>query len=732
MLTAAGRLGKSARPTPYFALVSVILLAMLYALTILDVPFILGTAPFWAAPGGERLTYLVGALYLAHDAWRLPVFYVPTLGFPEGVNVVYTDSLPLIALALKLIYKLSGVWFNYFGLWVFLCFPLLGFFAARAAREAGLKHPISMAAAALFAIACPAFLFRFMHTALMSHFLIVWAVYLYLRLRNCPASLRAAAQFCIVASLTVLLNAYFLMMVLPFLVAALAQNLVEKRVSLRRAAITLGSAIAILLIVGLLAGLVGPGAPRATAGGFGFWSMNLLSPLIPPRAHLPEFLARFIHWERRGLTWDATGGQYEGYSYLGGGVLLLALVNLALSGRLLVKMIARHAFLALLLVGYALVAISNQVFIGDWHAASVPLPETLDLLVSYFRSAGRFIWPIYYVVMLGLVVLTFKRFEQRTARILVIASVALQLADTQLLRDGMAADATQPSAQSLSKQDWRPLLAAHRFFKQYPSFQCGGWAGSWPGNDDNMELLWEVAKLDKPTNSTNLGRNNRDCDNELVEGLKFEIEPDGLYVFGGDFPIVSIEQMPSFRTWCREFSHGVVCSRKWDTLPQLAASSTFKPITRARLAPYRLGDTLNFSTGGTGKEFFAYGWSSPEAWGTWSTGKKSELMLGIPVMTTDAILTVLADAFVHPRTPVKEFRVIVNDKPLANWTFILGYVPSRHSVVIPKDILADATSLRIAFVPSVVETPAQLGIPDRRPIGLRLIELTVWAEKQKN
>lgn len=719
------------RRCTWLALLAATLLAVLYALTMFNLSFVLGTGPFWHGPRGDRVTNLIGALYYLHDPWRLPIFYVPKLGFPEGVNIVYTDSLPLVALAFKLIYKLSGSWFNYFGLWVFLCFPLLGFFAALAAKAAGFKDAAAIVAAGLLAIACPAFLLRFMHLALMGHFLIVWSIYLYFRLRACPSSVSAILQFCIVSAMAVLLQAYFLMMVLPFLAAALAQSIVEKQLSFSRAATALGSLGATLLAVGLLAGIIGPGAPRATAEGFGYWSMNVLSPLIPPHDHLPEFLSRFIHWDQNGLTWDANTGQYEGYSYLGGGVLLLALINLAASGRLALNMVARHGFLALLLGGYFLVAVSNQIFVGDWLAVSFRLPPFLENLVSYFRVGGRFFWPVYYVVMLALVQLTFQRFDPRLARVLVLAAVALQLADTQLLRGRIAAEARQGYPQTLPK-DWQPLLAAHGFFKQYPSFQCGGWAGTWPGNDENMELLWEVAKLDKPTNSAYLGRNNRDCINELNEGLKFEIQPDGLYVFAGDFPIVSIKDAPSFETLCREFSRGVVCSHKWDALPQLAVSSTFKPTMHSPIAAYTLGETVNFSSGGTGRPFLAYGWSHSESSGTWSIGRKSEVVLGVPRTTSDATLTVLATAFVHPSTPAKEFRVSVNGRYLGTWTFAVGEVPAKRSIAIPKDLLVGEPTLRIAFEPNIIETPAQFGSLDTRPISLKLVELTVSAEEHRN
>lgn len=720
------------RRVPVGPVAVAVLIATVYALTIFDLSFISGTGPFWNGAWGDRLTNLIGALYYAHDGWRLPLFYVPKLGFPEGANIVYTDSIPFAALVFKVIYKLTGDWFNYFGLWVFLCFPLLSLFGALAAKEAGVNDKVGIATAGILAVACPAFLFRFMHLALMGHFLIAWSIWLYLRLRNSPKSLGTVFQFSIVCALALMIQAYFLMMVIPFLVAALAQCLVEKRMRLPRAAMALGWVVGTLVLVGLIAGVIGPHSPKATAEGFGYWSMNVLSPLIPPRDHLPEFVAQLIHWDGKGMTWDANTGQYEGYNYLGGGVLLLALINLVMSGRLALGMIARNRFVALMLIGYFFVAISHNVYIGDWHLIDLAFPDYIRRLTSYFRTGGRFFWPAYYVLMVALVALTFRRFDLRTARLLVLLAAALQLADVEPLRHMIVADAAHASPRTLPVREWRPLLAAHRFFAQYPSFQCGGWAGTWPGNNENLELLWEAAKLDMPTNSVYLGRLNRDCAEERAKAVNFDIRPGGLYVFGDDFPIGLLEEIPSFKQLCREFSHGVVCSHEWDALPPAAGPSAFKPISRTWVPSYKLGETLTFVPGAAGGNFLAYGWSRPESWGVWSLGEKSELILGMPKIAGDATLTVRAAALLNQRRPAKEFTIIVNGRALATWTFTLGHLPAKQSIPIPKDLLVGTPSLRIAFVPKVVETPEQIGISDPRPIGLALMDLTVSEAEQRN
>ena len=89
-------------------LIIAIALGAAYALTLFEPSFILGRSVYWTEPYGDPTTNMVGALYFVRDEWRFPLFYVPKLGFPEGVNIVYTDSLPLFAIVARLVHKFSG------------------------------------------------------------------------------------------------------------------------------------------------------------------------------------------------------------------------------------------------------------------------------------------------------------------------------------------------------------------------------------------------------------------------------------------------------------------------------------------------------------------------------------------------------------------------------------------------------------------------------------------------
>ena len=194
----------------------VLLFTGVYVLSFLTPEFIAGTGPYWQSPYSDRITNLIGFLYYLQDEWRFPLFNVPRLGYPEGTNIVFTDSIPLLALAAKLVYKITGFTTNYFGWWVFGCYLLLALFIAQAARSARIFDPLAVIACALFAVSAPALITRIGHASLMAHFLIAWALFLYFRTRSQPARSSNVIHYALIAMVVVTVQAYFLPMVLLF------------------------------------------------------------------------------------------------------------------------------------------------------------------------------------------------------------------------------------------------------------------------------------------------------------------------------------------------------------------------------------------------------------------------------------------------------------------------------------------------------------------------------------
>jgi hypothetical protein len=73
---------------------------------------------------------------LAHDAWRFRSS-VPSLAYPEGANIIFTDSIPLLAAVFKVVRH--GVEVNYFGLWMATCYVMRSRRGTAAARSASAR-----------------------------------------------------------------------------------------------------------------------------------------------------------------------------------------------------------------------------------------------------------------------------------------------------------------------------------------------------------------------------------------------------------------------------------------------------------------------------------------------------------------------------------------------------------------------------------------------------------------
>jgi hypothetical protein len=715
------------RAGPKMVMATAVVGAGLYALTFFSLGFIAGTSEYWTEPFGDRITNLVGVLYYVRDNWRFPLFHVPQLGFPEGTNIVFTDSLPLLALALKLVHKATGAWSNYFGYWVFSCFLLLAAFTVLMLRSAKVHDPVAILVGVLLAISFPALLARLGHASLMGHFLIAWALYLYFRLRAAPCQVSTIGQFCALGAACVLLQAYFVLMVMPFFAAALVHAATERRCTVRHALFSAAAVAATLGTVTWIAGIVGPGGASPPAPGFGHYSMNLLSPFLPPREHLPAFMAGLVRWDRSGYTWDATGGQYEGYNYLGAGILLLLALAIGLAPRLVWQQLLRHWMLAICMTILVVLALSNRIFLGNRLLFEAEVPGVLTVVTGHFRTGGRLFWPVYYVLVVGLIALVISRFGTVNARRLLLLAAVLQVADTQLLRSNMAVHAASGHPQQLNKMAWTRLLEAHDFVEQYPSFQCGGWAGKWPENNANMELHLIAAQLSKPINSSYTARPVKNCPAEREKGLNFDVRHGGLYFFAGDFPLRRIAAKPHYSELCRQFQFGIACTRSWPEFAEHALAAKFGPAPQFPLPRYSYGDLLRFVPDGSGLSFMGDGWWTAESWGVWSAQPSAEVFMEVDVRAAhDLLLKVHATAFLHKARPQADVMVEANGRNIAHWRFLLGQGIVLQTARIPSNLIGADGSLNLRFKVSSPQSPLEAGLSkDGRQLGFGLTDLSV-------
>ena len=362
----------------------------------------------------DRAMHTLGWMNFRQQPWGVPPGLNPGLGLELANSIGLVDGLPLFALPAKLFSAWLPQPFQYWGIWLCLCFLLHALFAYLIARELGAGRLVSLIAAA-FALITPALMFRVqMHLALSGHWTVLAALWLYAR-RTPPR----AWMWPLLVTLTATIHAYLLALVLGLWVAALVERVWSKRLAWNAA------------LVELFAGLAGAGLMLWAGGffvtgtaatyGYGMYKLNLLGPLLTYRG-----------WSQLFPDWPHTQYDYEGMSFLGIGILaVLALCVLTGAVGALRRVVSRRwlPLLAMLLL-MAAFALSQDIYFADLHVVTLPLPQWAIDLASIFRSTGRFVWPLLYLATIGIVVMLGRRLSAVVAVPILVAAFAAQAWDS--------------------------------------------------------------------------------------------------------------------------------------------------------------------------------------------------------------------------------------------------------------------------------------------------------------
>ena len=460
---------------------------------------------------GDRAMHTLGWWFYRATPWSLPIGVNPRNGLEISSSVALSDSLPLFAVPFKLLSPLLPTEFQYWGIWFLVSMTLQAVIGYAIGRQFQLGRLTSVALGACLVVT-PAFLWRMpVHMALSGHWVLLLAIYLYVR-QSPPLRWAWPLTLALVSAV----HAYLLAMVLAIWVAALAQRLWMKQLTLRGALLELGLGLAASLFVLWSAGFLMTSSLGAE--GFGFYRLNLLSFINPygwslVLPHLP-----------------GTSGDYEGQVFPGLGVLLLLVLGLAVSARRLPAIIGpRWLPLLVVVLAMAAFALSNKVVFGAKELFVVPLPAEALNFASMFRASGRMIWPAGYLAAVLAFVLVARSFGARTVAVLAGLAVVVQVVDTsgqwtQFARMQPAPAAAWPTP--IQSPLW---LFAARHYDKIRAIPVSRLNHRW------AELSYFAAFHGMASDAAYLGRRDEKgyarleslADAALTEG---RFEPDALYV----------------------------------------------------------------------------------------------------------------------------------------------------------------------------------------------------------
>ncbi|MFJ4195484.1 DUF6311 domain-containing protein [Pseudomonas sp. NPDC089534] len=696
---------KDSRAHPAFAVLPLLLGVLAFFLTV--GPQVLNPQNIAWLEQGDMATHYLGWAFFRHAPWAFPLGLNPFYGLELGSSIIFSDSNPLLAL----VFKPFNAWlpdtFQYFGYWLLACFVLQAWFGW---KLIGLMtdHPlIRLLGTGLLLLSPPMLLRMGGHLSLAGHFLILAALYLALL----PDLRRRRLAWGALLAVTALVHAYLLAMVALIWVADLLGKVFAQRLSRRQSLIEGVSLLALVSLCCWQAGYFAI-ADGVVAGGFGLYRMNLLSPVDP------------AGWSQVLPNLPKAGGDYEGFNYMGLGVLLLvplALVAWLRDRQPLNGTLAARPWLLMALAGLWLFALSNQIGIGAW-TFGYPLPKAILGLANVFRASGRMFWPVFYALILAVIFLVVRGYRPRVAMGLLALALLAQVVDSRSgwtgLRDGKGVAPASAWASPMRDPFWADAAARYANVRSLlPQNQGERW----------QVIAGFAAAHGLKTDAVYLGRMSTSA-LELAQQKARRMlasgryDQDSLYILDDDVLADAANSIVSDNDLLTRVDGLVVLAPGWKRctscvqVPDEGRRISSVPLLRA-------GEALMFDHR---SRHLAEGWSTPESWGTWTEGRQAQIALRVRSGATSIGIEALA--FVQPAHPGQRVIVSLNGEPVLS-TNLTQFQGNRLEIPISAELgerLAHDDRLVIGLQLPDAVSPRQLGInDDARVMGLGLKRLTV-------
>jgi hypothetical protein len=529
------------RPRPTSLLVAIALvIGIAHTLTLLPAEMAWGQGAFWAFPRGtingaapDFAQVLDGYLHFQLDTWHWPLLLMSHVDPPAGTNLLWLDAVPWVSLVGKITYGVTGLKINFLGPFQFACFALPGVAMVAVLVAFGQRSLLATLAGATLSVALPFHLVEWGHIPLCGQSLILLALALYgLSLRPKPPPRLGVWWFALLA-LALLTNIYLFVMVGAIWAASVGQRILNGIGSLHLAIEAIAT-IALIVAIAVITGILGPNQGSIGSYGFGEFSLNLGSPIIPQKSGVIPPLADYL-----------IGARVQVFGYLGLGVLLALLVAAINAAGWWWRMWHRHAALLVVLLVCYLFALSYRVTLGSHVLLQLPLPDSIVYALGMFRSSGRFFWPVGYAVVVLAVATIVSRLRPPVAALVLAIACLLQLVDISPMRAAIARTSTMPAPPVIDRQQAERLAADVRGLMLFPTYGCLPVPDSpTPAAVKEMQVLAQkimefhliAARRDLPINSVNSGRPHTNCIAEAAE-QKQPLKAGILYVyFDGNLP----------------------------------------------------------------------------------------------------------------------------------------------------------------------------------------------------
>lgn len=667
----------------------------------------------WLLGRFDSVQHYLGWVFFRHSDWSNPIGMSPTFGLDISSSIVYSDSVPLMAIIFKSFDKYLPTNFQYFGIWLLICFVLQAYFGWKLASMYFQSSVLRLLVAAIF-ILSPQMLWRLnthagVHNALASHFLILAGIFLVLRKDDSHRFLFWIILF--VASLSI--NFYFLLITSMLWMADSIDRYLQKSIALKKIISELFLLLAIVLFLAWEVGYFAISTSSVDIWGYGFFRFNLLAPIDSygysfwfPNMNLPS-------------TWG------EGYAYFGLGALLALLLSIPFlftSYSEILGYVKQHFTLVFIIFLFLLLSVTNNVGIGNENYLLV-LPEPILKLLGIVHSAARFFWPVYYFLIIFSVFAIKSTYPKKYTLPIFILIVALQFIDLVPLYRSIRTEYSKDmssliQAPALKHALWQIIGKKYKNLVLIPAEnQPADWANFaiYSANHGLGTNSIFTARID----SMKVLKSNEKL-NALIENGNYDVQT--VYIVKDSYvlPVLMSANESSIMVKLDGLN---VFLPNWEKCIDCPTINVSDLITLNSLAP-RLNEVIDFSTSNLRAAYYLdLGWSWMESWGVWSDAQESKINFLSPKGATK--ITLLVRPFVVPvKKPTQSVKVFINGGSPQTIEYGSSDVSKIIIPIIGSSDNNQPVKIRFVFENLLSPKVLDIGNDDVRILGLGLISAT--------
>lgn len=371
----------------------------------------------WIFMSGERdlVQHYLGFCLYRSSPWQFPLGLVTTASYPHDMSVIYTDAIPLFAFICKLLSPILPLHFQYLGLYGLLSMMLMGGISGLLILSLTDRPGYAILASVFYTLSWTLQYRMFYHTSLTSHWLILLALYIWLRFDHEKNIFLTGIVYLALSGVSMLIHPYIWAMCGGIVLMGLLEKIIVRR------------KLKIPLVCGILYCLTGV---------ICLWSFGAFASGVGAKLDVGKYEANL------NTLYNSMGFgklpplpvallQYEGFGYMGAGALILlvfSVVTFVISKKKL-QITPRRVVLFFTAVCFTVFCIIPEISMNDRVLCTLKLGKIMDYAVGVFRSNGRFVWPVGYILLTAILVFLIRNFGRRWLFGFIIICLAIQLYD---------------------------------------------------------------------------------------------------------------------------------------------------------------------------------------------------------------------------------------------------------------------------------------------------------------